>query len=102
MKQSLKKLLCCLLTIMLTICGINKLGLLLRPTDTDAAYSQIETFHNLPEDSLEVIAYGSSHVYRGFDPKTLYNEYGIGSYNYGWNWQKINTTKLFILDSLRT
>ena len=32
----------------------------------------------------------------------MYEEYGIGAYNYGCNWQHINTTRLFIEDSFRT
>jgi hypothetical protein len=30
----------------------------------------------------------------------MYEDYGIGAYSFSWNWQKINTTKLFIQDSL--
>ena len=32
----------------------------------------------------------------------MYRKYGIGAYNYGCNWQYLNTTLLFLLDSLRT
>ena len=90
-------LICCLILI-----GISKLGYLVRPTDTDGAYAQIETFHSLPENSLEVIAYGSSHAFRGLSTMEMYKQYGIGAYNYSWHWQKINTSKLFLKDSLLT
>lgn len=78
------------------------MGYLVRPTDTDGAYNQIETFHSLPENSLDVIVYGSSHAFRGNNTKEMYDKYGIKAYNYGWNWQKISTTKLFIQDSYLT
>ena len=32
----------------------------------------------------------------------MYEKYGINAYNYGGNWQHINTTALFVKDSLRT
>lgn len=98
----LKELAGVLITIALVVYGIIRLGYLVRPTGTDGAYSQIETFHSLPYNSIEVMVYGSSHAYKGLSTMELYEKYGIGAYNYGWNWQKINTTKLFIKDSLLT
>ncbi len=102
MKQRKSILTGCLCTVALTFFLIYRLGVLVRPIDTDIALSAINSFHKLPKNSIEVIAYGSSHVWRGFVPMELYNQYGIGAYNYGCNWQHINTTKLFIEDSLRT
>ena len=90
---------CCLLLIIL---GIHGLGHLVRPTDVDDEIKAIKTFHSLPENSVEVIAYGSSHAWKGLETMEMYREYGIGAYNYGCNWQRINTTSLFIHDSLRT
>lgn len=84
------------------IISINYLGFVLRPGDTDGAYSQIENYHSIPNNSIEVIVYGSSHAYRGFNVMKLYEDYGIAAYNYGYHWQKMNTTKLFIDDSLMT
>lgn len=82
--------------------GIIVLGYIMRPTDTDGAYEQIETFHSLPEKSLEVMVYGSSHAFTGMNTMELYRKYGIGAYNYGWHWQALNTIKLFLRDSLTT
>ena len=80
--------------------GIYGLGHIVRPVDTDGAYFQIETLHSLPENSVEVMIYGSSHAFDGICPMEMYRQYGIGAYNYGWKWQGINTTKLFLQDSL--
>ena len=81
---------------------ISVLGYIVRPTDTDLMYSQIETFHSLPDNSAEVMIYGSSHAFRGISPMEMYHKYGIGAYNYGWHWQKLNTTNLFLKESLQT
>lgn len=81
---------------------INYMGKIVRPTDTDVAFTAIYTFQELPKDTVEVIVYGSSHAWRGLNVMALYEKYGIGAYNYGCNWQHINTTSLFLQDSLRT
>lgn len=87
--------------ILLWIC-VSAMGHICRPVNTDITINAINTFHDMPEDTFEVIAYGSSHVWRGLDPMEMYNEYGIGAYNYGCNWQQLNTTLLFLKDSMRT
>lgn len=92
----------CLFIVIATIIFLRKICYFVRPMDTDGAYSQIETFHSLPDNSLDVIIYGSSHAFRGVSVMDMYEEYGIGAYNYAWHWQGINTTKLFIEDSLTT
>lgn len=100
--KKLKRLTGCIVTLALIIGIVNYLGNLVRPTDTDSAVNAIETFHALPENSIEVIGYGSSHIWRGLDVREMYDKYGIVAYNYGCNWQHINTTALFLKDSLRT
>lgn len=84
------------------IFSVVKLGNLFRPTSTDDQINQINTFHNLPENSIEVITYGSSIMWNGIDVMEMYKNYGIGAYNYGCSWQAFNTTELFFEDSLRT
>jgi len=95
-----KNIISLVLIVSLLVLGIWYLGVILRPTDTDGAYGQVESFHSMKENSMDVIVYGSSHAYRGFDTTELYKNYGIAAYNYAWNWQKMNTTKAFIKDSL--
>ena len=102
MKRIINALLSCIATLSLLIAMIAGLGHILRPTNTDSAITAIRTFHNQPENSFDVIGYGSSHMWMGFDAKTMEEKYGISAYNYGCNWQHINTTELFIKDSFRT
>lgn len=94
---------CAMMSFVIILCLlIYAAGNILRPTNTDIAISSINTFHSLPENSLDVIAYGSSHCFRSFNTAVLRDEYGISIYNYAASWQKLNTTLLFIKDSLRT
>lgn len=102
MYRRVKILVGCIVTISLIVGAVHRLGVLLRPVNTDVAIHAIDTFHDMPENSFEVIGYGSSHMWSSMDPMVLYDNYGIGAYNYGCNWQRINTTKLFFEDSLRT
>lgn len=97
-----KKLLSLLLTIILAIFGSYVLAFLCRPLDNDTTIQHIRAFHEMPDDCFDVIIYGSSHAQRGFSSTKLYDEFGIRAYNYGANWQRINTTRLFLEDSLRT
>ena len=98
----MKKIIATLCCVLLIILGIQGLGHLVKPTDTDKEIKAIKTFHSLPENSIEVIAYGSSHAWKGLEIMEMYREYGIAAYNYGCNWQHLNTTELFVHDSLRT
>lgn len=102
MKELLKNIISCIVTFGLIVVLVHKLGILVRPVNTDVSFNAIDTFHNMPEDSLEVIGYGSSHMQRGMIPMEMYEKYGIGAYNYGCNWQHINTTALFFKESLLT
>lgn len=102
MKENLKKIIGIVIVVMFIIMGINRLGYLLRPISTDNAFNAINTFHNIPIDSIEVMGYGSSHMWMSVNPIELYSSYGIGAYNYGCTWQQLNTTLLFLKDSLKT
>jgi len=90
---------CVFAVTLLMILFLNKLT---RPVNTDTTAATIAAFHELPENSLDVICYGSSHMWKGLDTGLLNNKYGISCYNYGCNWQHINTTRLFVEDSLMT
>lgn len=97
-----RNILSCLAVLVLVALGVARLNTLLRPVDTDSPVNAIETFHDLPENSVEVMGFGSSHMWLGLDTMTMYADYGIGAYNYGCNWQELNTTLLFLKDALRT
>lgn len=102
MKQTIKNIISCLITICITVLLVQKVGHLLDPEYTEGTMDGIKAFHELEENSVEVIIYGSSHALKGCDPREMYKNYGIGAYNYGNQWQELNTTLLFLQDSLRT
>ncbi len=100
MRNKSVKILGCIITLALVVLGVHILGYITRPTDTDSTYERIKSFHDFPDNTLDVIVYGSSHAFTGINTLELYQKYGLAAYNYGTNWQAINTTKLFLQDSL--
>ena len=102
MKKKLLNLAGALITTVLTLALIMHLGYRLDPKYTQGALDSIDAFHELPENSQVVIVYGSSHAWKGCDPIPMQEECGLSCYNYGCNWQRLNTTLLFIEDSFRT
>ena len=102
MNKKLKDLLFTLITLSLILCCVMLLGILVRPADMDIAVDSAAALHDMPDDSIDVLCLGSSHMWRGLDPLTMRREYGIAAYNYGCYYQKINTTLLFLQDAFRT
>lgn len=101
-KKNLQRVLSIIAVITIVSFCVVKLGHILRPTNTDISINSIDTFHNLPENSLEVICFGSSHAQHAINTMELYKEYGIGAYNNGNSWQKFNTSLFFLEDAFRT
>lgn len=102
MNKNIKNIILFLLTASLIACSATYFGKLLRPVETDINVINIDTFHELPKDSLEVIMFGSSRMWRGVNVMEMYDRYGIGAYNLGCNWQHINTTNLFVHDAFKS
>jgi len=102
LNKNIKNIILFVLTASLIACSATYFGKLLRPVETDINVINIDTFHELPKDSLEVVLFGSSRMWRGVNVMEMYDEYGIGAYNLGCNWQHINTTNLFVHDALKS
>lgn len=99
---NLKRIGACIIVIFLVIFGVSvSCKRVLLPAQIHEAYNAIDAFHEIPENTIEVIAFGSNHVWKGIDPNEMYTNYGIGAYNYGCNWQWLNTTELFIKDAFK-
>lgn len=101
-KTFIKKLILVAITVALSFSMIISIGKFLDPDYMAPVYSHIKAFHTLPENSVDVISYGSSKMWKGFDTKYFSEHYNLNAYNYGCNWQRINTTKYFLKDSLIT
>ena len=100
--MNMKKFICCFSCIALITISIIYSGRLLQPNFTIDALNAIDAFHDMPENSIDVIACGSSHVWKGFNAQTITDKYNLNTYNYGCNWQFFNTTSLFFQDALRS
>ena len=98
----MKKFLCTVSCIVIIAVSVQYAGHLLRPAFTCDAFNAIDAFHSIPENSIDVIACGSSHVWKGLNVEEMSEKYGLSAYNYGCNWQFLNTTSLFFQDALRT
>lgn len=98
----MKKLCTSILFLLLLFSCIHLLSPVLRPTGIDRAKNQIRSFHFMEENTIDVIAYGSSHCWNGFNSVEFQKNYGVTCYNYGCSWQQLNTTWLFFQDSLTT
>lgn len=91
-----------LVTVLLTFCLIQSMGHFLDPFEAEDGLDAIKAFHELENDSIDAIIYGSSRAWKGCDTRVMRDQYGINAYNYACNWQAINTTYLFVQDSFRT
>lgn len=91
-----------IITVVLTVGLVSYAGYFLDPIYSQGGIDVVDAFHSLENDSLDVIVYGSSHAWKGFDTRVLNEKYNISAYNYGGNWQAINTSLLFLQDSLTT
>lgn len=61
-----------------------------------------ESFHNLPEDTMEVIVLGSSHAQYSFSPSFFYQETGLYSYVLGTPCQPLDVSYLMLKEALKT
>lgn len=57
-------------------------------------------FYQEPKNSLDVVFMGNSDVYRGISPITLWDEYGIASYNYVSAGQRMWTAYYMLVECL--
>lgn len=102
MKKKLAKIIGVIIILAVVVWTIWYFGWFLRPVNSDISLGTIEAFHQIPENSVDVLIYGSSHSWRGIDSVMLQDDYGVSNYNYSCMWQKINTTRLFVNDSFKS
>lgn len=104
MKNSvkIKRIIAWLIAIPLTVIVVLVLGQVMDPAYSSGGFDTIEAFHKIEDNTLDVMIYGSSRAWKGCDTTVMADEYGLSAYNYACNWQAINTTALFLQDSLLT
>ncbi|MDO4459952.1 MAG: hypothetical protein Q4C42_07750, partial [Clostridia bacterium] len=100
MKKTIKRLFNLLIIICLSIILLSQLSFLTRPSGSYRDIDVINTLHNFPKDSIEVMGLGPSTTHRSIIPFQLYEDYGIGSFNFTGPSQGIDTTLLYLKDML--
>lgn len=76
---------------------LGGLGALLRDKG-----SSFDSYYEQPENTIDALFVGSSHVYCGYCPAILWQEYGVSAYNvYAWS-QPIWTAYYYTKEALKT
>ncbi len=68
----------------------------------DGFGSDVSSFYNIEENTLDLIFFGSSHCYSTFSPYILEEKTGLKSYNFSTQQQPINITYHFMIEALKT
>lgn len=63
---------------------------------------KVNGFTNEPEESMDIIGYGSSHMYCTLNPVYVYEKYGLRSYSLATQQQPVDATYYYIKESLKT
>lgn len=70
------------------------------PKDNRMSYI-VKGFYKEPKNSLDVVFMGNSDVYRGISPITMWDEYGIASYNFVSSGQRMWTAYYMMEECLK-
>lgn len=62
----------------------------------------IKDFYHEPENSIDILAFGSSHMLYGFYPMELYKNFGLKAYNLGSSVQPIEASYYLLKESLKS
>ena len=68
----------------------------------DGFGSDVYSFYNLEDNSLDIIFFGSSHCYSTFSPDVIEERTGLKSYNFSTQQQPINISYHFMVEALKT
>ena len=101
-KSRIMKTLGCVLTFAVIVLLVLVFGYFLDPKYAQDGIDVVKAFEQLEDDSLDVIVYGSSRAWKGVDTGVMYKDYGLEAYNYSANWLSLNTTLLFLQNSLKS
>ncbi len=84
----------------LMLAGLNKI-FLPKWSDEYKSGTTARSFYDLPENSIDVLILGSSHVICGVDANHLYAEHGISAYSCGTEAQPILGSYVWLREALR-
>ncbi|HJC58149.1 MAG TPA: hypothetical protein H9700_12440 [Candidatus Eisenbergiella intestinipullorum] len=95
----MKKRLLTLLGILIFFLSIVGIGKIMK-ANYDGNQS-MEGFYALDKNTVDVMCYGSSHVYAGISPVVLWEEYGISSYDLAGTYQPLWNTYYNMKETLK-
>ena len=87
------------------LCVSGVLRILVPKNYTGEGQSPVPTyfgFYDLKKNTADILYLGSSHVYTGFSPQVLYDEYGITSYSLAMGNQNLTLSYYWLKEALRT
>ena len=64
-------------------------------------YNTVHGFYKEPENTIETLFLGSSHVVNGITPTELYRDYGLCAYNLGTEQQGVNVSYYWLREAYR-
>ena len=92
--------------VLLTVFLLSIIQSVLIPNDAWPVSSwsrpRLESFRRLPNDSVDCVLLGTSHMGCGVSPIYLYRDYGITSYNLATSSQSIYTTRYLVEEVFQT
>ncbi len=98
MKKSAVRILCFLLLLGVALWKVNGI-LSFKFADGNTI---LEDFYRLEKNTVDVLTIGSSHAYVNFSPGTLWEEYGIASYDLGASLQPMWNSYYYLKEALKT
>lgn len=93
------KIICFLL---LFVCLLLKFHKIFNFKQGDPALYSLSNFYKQPENSIDVMFLGTSHVYENINTAILYDEYGIAAYDLCGSGQTIWNTYYYMKEALKT
>ncbi len=98
MKKSIIRIICFILTLTIVLGKVNDVF----SFKCSVGNTMISDFYRLDDDTVDVVIVGSSHVFYSFNNGTLWNEYGISSYDLGAASQPMWNSYYYLKEALKT
>ena len=95
-----KRFICLLLTFLLALGGVWYIDRVLRLKRNDGILT-MQNFYRQPDGSVDVLLVGNSHSGINIDTATLWNKYGIASYNLWGGVQPLWNSYHFLVEALK-
>ncbi len=100
-KKIFKKLLACFLSVLILGGSLTVAATMLRSV-TEHGVKQTIALYDQPEDSIDVLVLGSSHVHYGVNTAYLWEKHGIAAYDYSSAEQPLWVSYHYLIEACKT